>query len=169
MNVSTLDNDTAGFTVTETDGSTSVNESGVNDTLTIVLTAQPVSDVVLSIASSDNTESSATSTVTFTTNNWNTAQSVQVTAVDDFIIDGNQNSTLAISIDDANSDNNFDALADQTVTVQTIDNDVAAPKGRVFILRDTDVKVVMDLDEFRAPTATAPSGSTTSSSTGSSY
>ncbi len=125
VNVSTLDNDTAGFTVTETDGSTSVNESGVNDTFTIVLTAQPVSDVVLTIVSSDNTESSATSTVTFTTNNWNTAQSVQVTAVDEFIIDGNQNSTLTISVDDANSDNDFDALADQTVTVQTIDNDVA--------------------------------------------
>ena len=75
--------------------------------------------------SSDNTESSATSTVTFTTNNWNTAQNVEVTAVNEFIIDGNQNSTLTISIDDANSDNDFDALADQTATVQTIDNDVA--------------------------------------------
>ena len=124
VNVSTLDDDVAGFTVTETDGSTSVNESGINDT-TIVLTAQPVSDVVLTIVSSDNTESSATSTVTFTTNNWNTAQSVEVVAVDEFIIDGNQNSTLTIAIDDANSDDDFDALDDQTVTVQTIDDDVA--------------------------------------------
>jgi hypothetical protein len=37
------------------------------------------------------------------------------------------------------------------VSAKTIDNDVVAPKGRVFILRDTDVKVVMDLDEFIAP------------------
>ncbi|HJL59299.1 MAG TPA: hypothetical protein QF621_03010, partial [Candidatus Thalassarchaeaceae archaeon] len=99
--------------------------SGINDSLTIVLTAQPVSNVVLTIVSSDNTESSATSTVTFTTNNWNTAQIVEVTAVNEFIIDGNQNSTLTIAIDDANSDNDFDALADQTVSVQTIDDDVA--------------------------------------------
>ncbi|MCP4799982.1 MAG: hypothetical protein GY893_08545, partial [bacterium] len=102
-----------------------MNESGVNDSLAIVLTAQPVSNVVLTIVSSDNTESSATSTVTFTTNNWNTAQNVEVTAVNEFIIDGNQNSTLTIAIDDANSDNDFDALANQTVSVQTIDDDVA--------------------------------------------
>ena len=98
VNVSTLDDDVAGFTVTETDGSTSVNESGINDTLTVVLTAQPVSDVVLTIVSDDSTESSAPSTVTFTTNNWNTAQSVEVTAVNEFIIDGNQNSTLTLSL-----------------------------------------------------------------------
>ena len=81
--------------------------------------------MVLTIVSDDNTESSATSTVTFTTNNWNTAQSVEVTAVNEFIIDGNQNSTLTIAIDDANSDDDFDALDDQTVSVQTIDDDVA--------------------------------------------
>tara|TARA_B110000503_G_scaffold57757_1_gene92480 strand:+ start:2434 stop:4317 length:1884 start_codon:yes stop_codon:yes gene_type:complete len=37
------------------------------------------------------------------------------------------------------------------VSAKTIDNDVVAPKGRVFILRDTDVKVVLALDEFIAP------------------
>ena len=37
------------------------------------------------------------------------------------------------------------------VTAKTVDNDVVAPKGRVFILRDTDVKVVLTLDEFVAP------------------
>jgi hypothetical protein len=37
------------------------------------------------------------------------------------------------------------------VSGKTIDNDVVAPKGRVFILRDTDVKVVMALDEFVSP------------------
>jgi len=37
------------------------------------------------------------------------------------------------------------------VSGKTIDNDVVAPKGRVFILRDTDVKVVMALDEFISP------------------
>lgn len=37
------------------------------------------------------------------------------------------------------------------VTAKTVDNDVVAPKGRVFILRDTDVKVVLTLDEFVSP------------------
>ena len=40
------------------------------------------------------------------------------------------------------------------VSAKTIDNDVVAPKGRVFILRDTDVKVVLALDEFIAPQST---------------
>tara|TARA_E500000178_G_scaffold356111_1_gene431714 strand:- start:6504 stop:8387 length:1884 start_codon:yes stop_codon:yes gene_type:complete len=39
------------------------------------------------------------------------------------------------------------------VSAKTVDNDVVAPKGRVFILRDTDVKVVMDLEEFETPVA----------------
>ena len=45
------------------------------------------------------------------------------------------------------------------VSAKTVDNDVAAPKGRVFILRDTDVKVVMDLEEFQTPKATQSSTS----------
>ena len=45
------------------------------------------------------------------------------------------------------------------VSAKTVDNDVAAPKGRVFILRDTDVKVTMDLEEFQTPKATQSSTS----------
>ena len=36
------------------------------------------------------------------------------------------------------------------VTAKTIDNDIKSPQGRVFILRDVDVKVVMYLDEFKS-------------------
>ena len=63
--------------------------------------------------------------LTFTNANWNTAQTVTVTGVDDNIIDGTQGSTITIAVDDANSDNDFDPVADQTVTVTTTDNDVA--------------------------------------------
>ena len=45
------------------------------------------------------------------------------------------------------------------VSAKTVDNDIAAPKGRVFILRDTDVKVVMDLEEFQTPKATQSASS----------
>ncbi|MFL3016315.1 MAG: hypothetical protein ACJZ2F_02105 [Acidimicrobiales bacterium] len=43
----TTDDDAAGFTIVQTDGSTSVSESGTTDTFTVVLDAQPASDVVL--------------------------------------------------------------------------------------------------------------------------
>ena len=56
------------------------------------------------------------------------------------------------------------------VMAKTIDNDVKAPQGRVFILRDTDVKVVMDLEEFQTPVATQsatnPPNTTTNTSSG---
>ena len=121
----TTDNDQAGFTVVEFGGSTGVTESGDTDTFTVVLDAQPDSDVVLSITSSDTGEATVTSTLTFTSANWNTAQTVTVTGVDDNTIDGSQTSTITIAVDDANSDNNFDAVADKTVTVVTTDDDNA--------------------------------------------
>ena len=115
----------AGFTVTETEGSTTVTEAGGTDTFTVVLNAQPDSNVVLSIVSSDTGEATVTSTLTFTSANWDTAQTVTVTGADDDLVDGTVSSTTTISINDASSDNNFDAVADQTVSVSTTDDDVA--------------------------------------------
>ena len=125
ITVSTTDDDVAGFTVAETEGSTGVDESGTTDTITVVLNAQPDSDVVLSITSSDTGEATVTSTLTFTSANWDTAQTVTVTGADDDLIDGTISSTITISINDAASDNNFDGVADQTVTASTTDDDVA--------------------------------------------
>ena len=51
-----------------------------------------------------------------------------VTGVDDDLIDGTITSTTTISVDDANSDDNFDAVADQTVSVSTTDDDVAGSR-----------------------------------------
>ena len=70
VSVSTTDDDVAGFTVVELEGSTAVDESGTTDTFTVVLNAQPDSDVVLSIISSDTGEATVTSSLTFTSANW---------------------------------------------------------------------------------------------------
>ena len=48
-----------------------------------------------------------------------------VTGVDDDLVDGTEISTITISIVDVASDDNFDAVADQTVSVSTTDDDVA--------------------------------------------
>ena len=127
ISVSTADNDVAGFTVSESDGTTSVNESGTTDTFTVVLTAQPVpgQQVVFSILSSDTGEATVTSTLTFTNGNWDTAQTVTVTGVDDSLLDGSQSSVFTISVVDASSSNEFDSVADQTVTGTIVDDDVA--------------------------------------------
>ena len=71
----------AAVTVTVTDDDTGVTVStsaltvaeGANNTYTVVLNAQPSSDVVIAV-SSDNRDVTATpATLTFTTSNWDTA------------------------------------------------------------------------------------------------
>lgn len=122
----TTDDDVAGFSITETDGATSVTEAGTTDTFDVVLSEEPGSDVVLTVVSGDSGEATVdVSTLTFTAANWNTAQTVTVTGVDDSVVDGDQTTAITLSVDDANSDDAFDSLADQTVAAATADDDVA--------------------------------------------
>ena len=51
-----LDDDSAGFAVVESGGSTEVDESGKTDDLTVQLTSEPASDVVISVTSGDTGE-----------------------------------------------------------------------------------------------------------------
>ena len=126
VSVSTTDSDTAGFTVIESGGSSTITEAGSTDTFTVVLDAQPSSDVVISVVSSDTGEATVSAgTLTFTNGNWDSSQTITITGVDDSIIDGSQTSTITLSVVDASSDDSFDSLADQTVSVSTADNDTA--------------------------------------------
>ncbi|MGD1858989.1 MAG: DUF4347 domain-containing protein [Leptolyngbyaceae cyanobacterium] len=124
------DNDSPGFTIVESGGMTQVDESGTTDTFIVVLNTQPLSDVELAIATKTKSKAgdeatSTPTTLTFTLADWDQAQTVTVTGVDDDRDDGDQTNTLIISVVDANSDDAFDALADQTVNVTTVDNDTA--------------------------------------------
>ncbi|GIR37557.1 MAG: hypothetical protein CM15mP49_29420 [Actinomycetota bacterium] len=150
VSVTTTDDDVAGFTIAETEGSTGVDESGSTDLFTVVLTGRPITDVAFSISSSDSTETSVTSSLTFTSENWNTPQNVTVTGLDDDIIDGTQTSTITVSIDDTNSDNSFDPINDQTVSATNADDDVAGftvsePDGSTTVTEagDTDTFTVV--------------------------
>ena len=124
VSVSTTDDDTAGFTVSQTDGSSTVTEGGSTDLITVVLDAQPTSNVVLSVVSADTGEATVSpSTLTFTPTNWDTAQTITVTGVDDDQVDGDQTINITISVVDASSDNDFDGISDQNVGVVTTDDD----------------------------------------------
>ena len=126
VNTTTTDDDAAGFSVAESGGSTSVSETGTTDTFTVVLDAEPASNVVILVSSADNGEATVSvSSVTFTPITWNAAQPVTVTGVDDTLVDGDQSTTITLSVDDANSDDNFDPLANQTVNTTTTDDDAA--------------------------------------------
>lgn len=116
----------AGFTVTNP-ATTSVSEDGTSVDFSIVLTAPPATGIRLNIASSDTTESApGTSFVNFTSGNWNVPQFISVSGVADGEVDGDQTSTITISVDQAASDDTFDLLPNHTFAVTTTDDGTAA-------------------------------------------
>ena len=139
VSVDTLDDDVAGFTIEETDATTEVDESGTTDTFTVVLDAEPTSDVVLTITSDDTGEATVPASVTFTSANWDTPQTVTVTGVDDDLVDGTITSTITVAVDDVNSSDGFDNLNDQTISVDTTDDDVAG-----FTIDELDGSIEVD-------------------------
>ena len=115
--VTTVDNDAVGITLNRT--TAGVSESGSTDSFTVALTAQPNSDVVLKVSSTDTTEVTVSpATLTFTPANWGALQIVTVQGVDDLQIDGNQSTLVTVSVVDTLSDDRFDALPDQRQTVE---------------------------------------------------
>jgi len=123
--VTCADDDTTGFTITETSGSTAVAESSGTDTFNVVLDVQPASDVVFTVTSGSVAEATVDKTsLTFTAGNWDTGQSVAVTGVDDDF-DRDDATTVTVAVDDAHSFDAFDAIADQDIAVTCTDDDTA--------------------------------------------
>ena len=117
-----VDNDTAAVTITQSGGSTSVTEGGATDSYTVVLGTPPTADVVITVAADSQTTIIPT-TLTFTSANWNTAQTVTVTAVDDAYAEGPHNSTIHHSA--ASTDTNYNGIAIADITADVADNDTA--------------------------------------------
>ena len=82
----------AGFgSLTESEGSTVMSESGSSDSFMFALGSEPSGDVVVSVVSSDVSEATVSaSTLTFTPSSWDTPQTVTVTGVNDGLSDGDQ-------------------------------------------------------------------------------
>ena len=92
----------------------------------MLLTAAPLSDVVIKIGVDDATEVAVNSeTLTFTPGNWNLAQAVEITGVDDVTVDGTVDSLVSFTILASESDAAFLELDDQTVLLKTTDDDEA--------------------------------------------
>ncbi|EMI53431.1 extracellular nuclease [Rhodopirellula sallentina SM41] len=123
---------TPGLVVTQSGGATVVSESGLIDTISVVLSSQPTTDVTVAITSADTTEVMvAPSELTFTPDNWNLAQSVTVSSSNDSLIDGSQNTTVSFSV--SSSDLEYAGLTDVEVEVTTQDANTSNPPTRVYI------------------------------------
>ena len=140
---SITDDDTASLIIAQSDGSTLVNESGTTDTFTVVLATKPVSNVVLNITSVDTDEIDIDkATLTFTEDNWNLAQTVILTGIDDYLVDGEQTIPIDISVDDTQSDDKYNGLS-ESINVSVLDDDIA---GFTIIKHDISLMVTEDGD-----------------------
>jgi hypothetical protein len=99
--------------VTQTDGSTVVNEQGTtSDTFSVALKSQPTSDVVVTISEAPNEYVLDKTQLTFTPANWQTPQQVTITAVsgsgyEPADVNGNPNESTEIRLVAASSDAAF--------------------------------------------------------------
>ena len=124
VTVTVTDNDDAGVTIVLAASLMSPVGEGGTGSYTVVLDSQPSGAVTVTAASADVGAVTVTPTVlTFTTGNWDTAQTVTVTAVDDNDADDESVdvSHTAASSDDAA----YNGLAGDVVTVTVTDNDDA--------------------------------------------
>jgi len=114
---------TAGISVTPISGLTTT-ESGGTATFSVVLNIAPTADVLIGVSSDNTNEGTVNvSNLTFTAANWNVAQTVTVTGIDDLLIDGNQ--VYSIVLDPAtSSDANYNGLNPNDVSVVNTDNDL---------------------------------------------
>ena len=125
VTMTVLDNDAIGYTVAPTSGLT-VSEGLTTDTFTVVLNSAPNGDVVIDVTSLDTTEATVDkTTLTFTTGDWDTAQTVTVTGVNDAIADGNQTISIQLTVDTVATLDTFgyDSLDPPDVSVTNIDDD----------------------------------------------
>jgi Calx-beta domain len=116
------DDDVASLKVTAA-ANLQTTEAGGTVTFTVALTSQPTANVNIAVASSSSKEGTASPpTLTFTASNWSTPQTVTVTGVDDFVVDGNQ--TYTVSLKASGNDAKYSALQSSTVSVVNKDDDV---------------------------------------------
>lgn len=128
--VNVVDNDFPAVMVLRTEGETAVTEGGQTDIYQLVLTYPTSQDVTISLehlAGQVTAVSLATGTdsVVFTPNNWNTPQSILVTAIDDDLVEGPHRAWITHRIN--TSDEGYQqAFALQEIVFIT-DNEIPAP------------------------------------------
>jgi hypothetical protein len=97
-------------------------EDGPADTFDVVLTTMPTATVTVPIGPPDATEATvSTTSLTFTTGDYNVPQTVTVTPIQDFIVDGDQMFTL-VNGPASGGDYDGSAVPDVDVTVLNVDD-----------------------------------------------
>lgn len=113
MNIPVRDNDANGIALFESNGNTQPTEGGT-DSITVVLTKAPTSNVIVDLVSSNTAEATVPASLTFTTGNWSTPQSFNVTAIGDMINEGREVYNVSVTARTPGSDAAYAALTGWT-------------------------------------------------------
>ena len=89
------------------------------------LDAEREGDVVILASSSDSGEAQVGGPLTFTSSNWDSPQAFTITGIDDSIADGEQQAVFTVRVDDDESHDAYDDVADQSVTAAVADDETA--------------------------------------------
>jgi alpha-tubulin suppressor-like RCC1 family protein len=121
LKLTTIDNDAAPSIVATVQGEAQTTELGGAATISVQLSKQPKSDVLIPIKISDAAEADLSGqSLTFTTLNWNLAQEIVATGKDDKVKDGDKRYTVIFGA--ANSaDEEFNGIGPAEVALTSID------------------------------------------------
>jgi hypothetical protein len=124
VNATNVDDDTANIVVAWTGTRLITTEAGPGSgTFTVVLATQPTAGVSIGLSSDTPTEGTVgVSSVSFTTSNWGTAQTVTVTGVDDSENDGDVE-YLIVTAPAVSGDPKYSGMDAADVPCTNIDDD----------------------------------------------
>ncbi|MFN6461326.1 MAG: DUF4114 domain-containing protein [Nostoc sp. DedVER02] len=132
--------------ITQTDDSTNVSEGGATDSYSVVLASQPTADVIIAIDGGKQIETSP-KTLTFSTQNWNVAQQVTVTAVDNEVVEGTRIKTIQHTATSTDAD--YDGITINPVNLNITDNDIPLSKSAdndIFTIKGNGEKARLSVE-----------------------
>jgi len=119
-------------TITQSGLNTAVTEGGATDSYTVVLTSQPTADVTITLDNTNGQVTTDVTTLTFTTANWATPQTVTLTAANDTRAEDVDIGVIKHTVTSTGSD--YDGIAIDSVRATVTDNDLATTlRVAVFI------------------------------------
>ena len=138
VSLSNTDDDTFGISVLPTSGLTTT-EAGGEATFNVRLNSQPTSNVTITLSTSDPTEGTLlTSSLTFTSGDWDQPKPVTVRGVDDLVDDGDVDYDV-ITAAAVSGDTQYSGLDAANVRVRNANDDTAA-----FEIRWTDPPITTE-------------------------
>ena len=121
VSLTNLDDDSMGFTISELTENTS--ETGTTASFTVRLKSPPTADVTINVSSDDTGEGTVSaSSLTFTPGNWSSTQEIEITGVDDALLDGSQSYNIILGAA-TSTDTNYDGIDPLDLSLLNLDDD----------------------------------------------